>query len=316
MPNQSSVPVQYLTVEAEYQGQRIDNYLFRVLKGVPKSLIYRILRKGEVRVNKGRIKPHYHVQGGDIIRIPPLRMGEDAPKGVSRHAIDALSNSILYEDKRIIIINKPYGMAVHGGSGVSSGVIEIMREWRTDLHYLELVHRLDRETSGCLVLAKKRSALRQLHDLLATGQVQKRYLVIVRGAWQRGEYRLEQALQKNSLRSGERVVRVSDEGKDSISIFKPVSVRSQASLLEVQILTGRTHQIRVHAAHLGHPVAGDEKYGDEEFNRYIKSLGGKRMFLHARNLEFELAEPHTEIAVNAPLDKHFDAMLEKLNLEV
>lgn len=316
MPNQSSVPVQYVTVEAEYEGQRIDNYLIRVLKGVPKSLIYRILRKGEVRVNKGRIKPHYQVQEGDIIRIPPLRMGEDAPKGVSRSAIDALSNSILYEDKRIIIINKPCGMAVHGGSGVSSGVIEIMREWRTDLHYIELVHRLDRETSGCLILAKKRSALRQLHDLLSTGQVQKRYLVIVKGAWQRGEYRLEQALQKNTLRSGERVVRVSDEGKDSISVFKPIAVRSQASLLEVQILTGRTHQIRVHAAHLGHPVAGDEKYGDEEFNRYIKSQGGKRMFLHARNLEFELAEPHTEIAVNAPLDTQFDTILAKLNLEV
>lgn len=316
MPNQSSLPVQYLTVEAEYQGQRIDNFLFRVLKGVPKSQIYRILRKGEVRVNKGRIKPQYKVQGGDVIRIPPLRMGEETPKGVSQRAIEALSNSILYEDKRIIIINKPCGMAVHGGSGVSAGVIEIMREWRDDLHYLELVHRLDRETSGCLILAKKRSALRQLHDLLSNGLVQKRYLVIVQGAWQRGEYRLEQALQKNTLRSGERVVRVSDDGKESISVFKPLSVRSHASLLEVQILTGRTHQIRVHAAHLGHPVAGDEKYGNDEFNRFIKSQGGQRMFLHARSLEFELSEPHAEIAVNAPLDRQFDLMLGKLNLEI
>jgi len=314
-PDQKTISVQYLTVEAEFQGQRIDNYLFRVLKGVPKSQIYRILRKGEVRVNKGRIKPQYRVQDGDIIRIPPLRMGEDTPRTISTHAIQALTDSILYEDKRIIIINKPCGMAVHGGSGVSAGVIEVMRQWRTDLHYLELVHRLDRETSGCLILAKKRSALRQLHELLGTGQVQKRYLVIVKGAWQRGEYRLEQALQKNTLRSGERVVRVNDEGKASVTVFKPLAVRSQASLLEVQILTGRTHQIRVHAAHLGHPVAGDEKYGDAEFNRYLKGLGGQRMFLHARNLEFELTEPHAEIAVNAPLDRQFDMMLEKLKLE-
>lgn len=314
MQNQTHNQVHYLTVAPEFEGQRIDNYLIRVLKGVPKSQIYRILRKGEVRVNKGRIKPHYRVQPGDQIRIPPLRMSDATTPQVGPKSVQALENAILYEDKRIIIINKPCGMAVHGGSGVSVGVIEAMRHWRTDLHYLELVHRLDRETSGCLILAKKRSALRQLHEQLRESDMHKRYLVVVQGAWERGEYRLEKALNKNVLRSGERMVRVSDEGKSAISIFKPVIVRSKASLMEVQILTGRTHQIRVHAAFLGHPVAGDDKYGDETFNRYVKSLGAGRMLLHARSLEFEMTEPHIEIAVNAPLDKPFEKTLEALKL--
>ena len=314
MKNQTHNQVQYLTVDPEYQGQRIDNYLIRVLKGVPKSQIYRILRKGEVRINKGRIKPHYRVQTGDQIRVPPIRTAESATPRVSQRSIADLEQAILYEDKRIIIINKPCGMAVHGGSGISAGVIEAMRQWRSDLPYLELVHRLDRETSGCLILAKKRSALRQLHEQLRESDMHKRYLAIVKGAWERGEYRIDKSLHKNVLRSGERVVRVSDEGKVATSIFKPLLVRSMASLMEVQILTGRTHQIRVHAAHLGHPVGGDEKYGDDGFNRYLKSLGGHRMFLHARSLEFEMSEPHTEIAVNAPLDGQFEKMLEKLKL--
>jgi len=314
MKNQTHNQVQYLTVDPEYQGQRIDNYLLRVLKGVPRSQIYRILRKGEVRINKGRTKPHYRVQSGDQIRIPPIRMAEASSPRVSQRSIQDLEQTILYEDKRIIIINKPYGMAVHGGSGIDAGVIEAMRQWRTDLPYLELVHRLDRETSGCLILAKKRSALRQLHEQLRESDMRKRYLTIVQGAWERGEYRIEKPLHKNVLRSGERVVRVSEQGKMAISIFNPLIVRSQASLLEVQILTGRTHQIRVHASHLGHPVGGDDKYGDESFNRYLKSLGGGRMFLHARTLEFEMSEPHTEIAVNAPLDTQFEKMLDKLKL--
>ena len=316
MKNQTHNQVQYLTVDPEYQGQRIDNYLIRVLKGVPKSQIYRILRKGEVRINKGRTKPHYRVQTGDQIRVPPLRLAESTSPRISPRSIEDLAQAVLYEDKRVIIINKPYGMAVHGGSGVSAGVIEAMRQWRSDLPYLELVHRLDRETSGCLILAKKRSALRQLHEQLREADMHKRYLAIVQGPWERGEYRIDKPLHKNVLRSGERVVRISDSGKAAISVFKPLLVRSAASLMEVQILTGRTHQIRVHAAYLGHAVGGDEKYGDDGFNRYLKSLGGQRMFLHARSLEFELTEPHTEIAVNAPLDAQFEHMLEKLNLVV
>ena len=314
MKSSTNSQVQYHTVDPEFQGQRIDNYLLRVLKGVPRSQIYRILRKGEVRVNKGRTKPHYRVQSGDVIRVPPIRIAETNSPKISQRAIQSLEQAVLYEDKRIIIINKPYGMAVHGGSGIDAGVIEAMRAWRDDLPYLELVHRLDRETSGCLILAKKRSALRQLHEQLRESDLRKRYLAIVQGAWERGEYRVEKALHKNVLRSGERIVRVSEQGKPAVSIFHPQIVRSQASLMDIQILTGRTHQIRVHAAFLRHPIGGDEKYGDETFNRYLKSLGGSRMFLHARSLEFEMTEPQTEIAVNAPLDAQFEKMLEKLKL--
>ena len=315
MKNQEHTKVQWLTVDAEYAGQRIDNYLIRILKGVPKSMVYRILRKGEVRVNKGRIKPTYRLKAGDELRIPPIRMSADSNPGSSA-AGERLESRILYEDKRIIILNKPSGIAVHGGSGIQFGVIESMRKSRTDLHYLELVHRLDRDTSGCLVLAKKRSALRQLHELLRVGKIQKRYLALVQGNWQYGTKRIDVPLQKQILRSGERVVRVSEHGKAASSTFRPLAVSSKASLLEVEIHTGRTHQIRVHAAHTGHPIAGDEKYGDESFNRYLASLGFKRLFLHARGIAFELEEPHVYIAINAPLDKKFEDVLSKLSLTV
>jgi len=313
-PISSSGQVEHLTVAAEYDGQRIDNFLLRHLKGVPKTLIYRILRRGEVRVNKGRIKPTYRVQAGDEIRIPPLRRGASESINPSRGSIAAIQNRILYEDERLIIINKPCGMAVHGGSGVSYGVIEAMRHWRQDLHYLELVHRLDRETSGCLVLAKKRSALRQLHELFRTGGVDKRYLALVRGRWTLGKQTIDVPLRKNTLRSGERVVRVSAEGKQAVSIFRPLAIGDMASLLEVDIQTGRTHQIRVHAAHAGHPIAGDDKYGDDGFNRQIRRLGCPRLFLHARSLAFTLEEPHKSIAVNAPLDPELEQILDKLGL--
>lgn len=315
MKNQEHTKVQWLTVDAEYAGQRIDNYLIRILKGVPKSMVYRILRKGEVRINKGRIKPTYRLKAGDELRIPPIRMSADSNPGSSA-AGERLESRILYEDKRIIILNKPSGIAVHGGSGIQFGVIESMRKSRTDLHYLELVHRLDRDTSGCLVLAKKRSALRQLHELLRVGKIQKRYLALVQGNWQYGTKRIDVPLQKQVLRSGERVVRVSEHGKAASSTFRPLAVSSKASLLEVEIHTGRTHQIRVHAAHTGHPIAGDEKYGDESFNRYLASLGFKRLFLHARGIAFELEEPHVDIAINAPLDKKFEDVLSKLSLTV
>jgi len=315
MKNQEHTKVQWLTVDAEYAGQRIDNYLIRILKGVPKSMVYRILRKGEVRVNKGRIKPTYRLKAGDELRVPPIRMSADSNPGSSA-AGERLESRILYEDKRIIILNKPSGIAVHGGSGIQFGVIESMRKSRTDLHYLELVHRLDRDTSGCLVLAKKRSALRQLHELLRVGKIQKRYLALVQGNWQYGTKRIDVPLQKQILRSGERVVRVSEHGKAASSTFRPLAVSSKASLLEVEIHTGRTHQIRVHAAHTGHPIAGDEKYGDESFNRYLASLGFKRLFLHARGIAFELEEPHADIAINAPLDKKFEDVLSKLSLTV
>jgi 23S rRNA pseudouridine955/2504/2580 synthase len=313
--NQPHSQVEFVTVVSEQGGQRIDNFLLRHLKGVPKTLIYRILRKGEVRVNKGRIKPDYRVQAGDEIRIPPIRRAQEQQRPPSNRQINTLTGRILYEDERLIVVNKPAGMAVHGGSGVSHGVIETMRHWRDDLHFLELVHRLDRETSGCLVLAKKRSALRQLHALLRQGQVEKRYLALVKGAWPHGKQRVEVSLRKNTLRSGERMVNVSDEGKTAISTFYPLAVGKTASLLEIHIETGRTHQIRVHAAHLGHPIAGDDKYGDRAFNQQIRKLGLSRLFLHARSLAFTLAEPHKSIAVNAPLDDELIQILNKLGLQ-
>lgn len=316
MKNQQPMKVQWLTVDAEYADQRIDNYLLRVLKGVPKSMIYRILRRGEVRVNKGRVKPTYRLKAGDEVRIPPVRTSsvEDNHREVSESTRKLLESRILYEDKRIIIINKPGGLAVHGGSGVQSGVIELMRRWRTDLHFLELVHRLDRDTSGCLILAKKRSALRQLHEKLRNGEVHKRYLALLEGNWQYGEKKVIVPLQKQVLRSGERIVRASEHGKYAATTFRPLAVSKKASLMDVEIHTGRTHQIRVHAAYCGHPIAGDEKYGSEQFNRYLKGLGFKRLFLHARGLAFELDEPHVDVAINAPLDEELEALLVKLKL--
>lgn len=314
--NQAHSKVEQVTVETEYAGQRIDNYLLRYLKGVPKTRIYRILRKGEVRVNKGRIKPGYRLCPGDTIRIPPISRSAEKVINPSQRALAVIENNVLYEDPRILIINKPSGMAVHGGSGVSYGVIEAVRHWRHELHYLELVHRLDRETSGCLVLAKKRSALRQLHEQLREGRMEKRYLALVKGNWQYGTRVVDVPLRKNTLRSGERIVKVSEHGKQAVSIFKPIAVSRQASLLEVQIKTGRTHQIRVHAAYTGHPVAGDDKYGERGFNRQLESLGLHRMFLHARGLAFSLEEPHKDIAINAPLDAELESILKKLSISV
>ena len=269
-----TVAVKMVEIDADQAGQRIDNYLLSRLKGAPKSLIYRILRKGEVRVNKGRIKPDYRLQAGDIVRIPPVRVGEARPDNrPAERDLLRIENSIIYEDKRLFIINKPSGLAVHGGSGLSYGIIEALRTLRPDAPFLELVHRLDRETSGCLIIAKKRSALRLLHELLRNNQVDKQYLTLVKGEWKGGDRRIEAPLRKNTLRSGERMVIVSEDGKEARSLFRPLCVNARASLMQVKLDTGRTHQIRVHAVHSGHPIAGDEKYGDEAFNTSMKALG-------------------------------------------
>lgn len=312
-PKASPAP-RLIHVDATHQGQRIDNFLITALKGVPRSHIYRVLRTGEVRVNKGRIKPTYRVQEGDAVRIPPIHT---AAPGVAvnpgTRVLDLIVNSIIYEDKGLIIINKPSGTAVHGGSGLSYGVIEALRMARPEATGLELVHRLDRETSGCLMIAKKRSVLRGLHDLLRSdGGVNKRYLALVQGRWQGGRRTVDAGLIKNQLRSGERVVRVSDEGKSSASLFQPQTVYAEASLVEVQPLTGRTHQIRVHAAHINHPIAGDDKYGDETFNKRMAELGLKRLFLHAHSLSFELPDTGQKISVSAPLGDELKALLQQL----
>lgn len=305
-----------LEVDASHEGQRIDNFLMTSLKGVPRSHIYRVLRTGEVRVNKGRIKPTYRVQEGDLVRIPPIHTAEPgaAPNPGTR-VLDLISRSIIYEDKGLIIINKPPGIAVHGGSGLSYGVIEALRIARLDAPDLELVHRLDRETSGCLMIAKKRSVLRGLHDLLRGdredgGAVDKRYLALVQGRWEGGRQTVDASLLKNQLSSGERIVRVSDTGKASTSLFQPQAVYAQASLVEVRPLTGRTHQIRVHAAHIDHPIAGDDKYGNEDFNKRMAALGLRRLFLHAHSLSFELPDTGQRISVSAPLDDELKAVLQ------
>lgn len=280
--------VQNDLISDDQAGQRIDNYLLTRLKGAPRTLIYRILRKGEVRVNKGRIKPEYRLQPGDVVRIPPVRLPEaDAPPLVGQGILNALQQNILYEDKGLIVVNKPAGLAVHGGSGLNFGVIEAMRQLRpTEAQQLELVHRLDRDTSGCLMIARKRSMLRHLHaELRGDGPgkgVDKRYLALVRGRWPSHIKRVHAPLLRNNLRSGERMVEVNPEGKESLTEFSVVQRFGElATLVEARPITGRTHQIRVHARHAGHPIAGDDKYGDDDFSRIIREKGGKRLFLHA-----------------------------------
>lgn len=311
--------VEWVDINADQAGQRIDNFLLTYLKGVPRSLVYRILRTGEIRVNKGRVKAPYRLQAGDRIRIPPVNRSPTGQTSLpSQKTVERIQNAILYEDDRLIILNKPSGIAVHGGSGLNYGVIEAMRASRPNEKFLELVHRLDRDTSGCLVIAKTRAALRQLHALLReeeTDGIDKRYLALVKGSWRGGARDVNAPLHKNTLSSGERMVRVSPEGKASLSIFKPIASSAIASLVEVQLMTGRTHQVRVHAAHIKRPIAGDTKYGDEEFNRQMRDLGLKRLFLHAWRLEFTLHEPQQTICITAPLESQLINTLQQLGID-
>ncbi len=312
----ASTKARIVEIDEERAGQRIDNFLLASLKGVPKSRVYRMLRKGEVRVNKGRIKAHYRLQSGDAVRIPPVRVAEaDAPVNPGQRVLKRIEAGIIVEEKGFLLLNKPSGIAVHGGSGLNYGVIEALRVLWPKAPYLELVHRLDRDTSGCLLIAKRRSVLRELHRLLREGGVDKRYLALVKGQWQGGERRVDAPLLKNTLRSGERVVTVNSEGKSAVSIFRPVTIFAQASLVEVSLLTGRTHQIRVHAASIGHPIVGDEKYGDAEFDRKMKKYGVRRLFLHARSLGFSLNGLDEQAPVHqfeAPLGDELEAVLNSL----
>ena len=317
----SSPKVQFVEISADHAGQRIDNYLMCQLKGVPKSLVYRIVRKGEVRVNKGRIKPEYRLKEGDVVRIPPVRQAEKkVPGKVSGKILKQIESRILFEDKRIMIINKPSGLAVHGGSGLSFGLIEVLRQLRPNDKELELVHRLDRDTSGCLIIAKKRSALRRLHEQLREGTMDKRYMTLVKGKWKGRSKWVDAPLLKNVIKSGERLVFVDPKGKDARTQFIPYSVGDEASLMSVKLDTGRTHQIRVHAQHIGFPIAGDDKYGDDEFNRQLKSKGLKRLFLHAFSLKFHLPDTETgedvPIYIEAPLDEALVNTLNRLQIDL
>ena len=304
--------VRLVTVGENSDGQRLDNFLMAQLKGVPKSWIYRVLRRGEVRVNKGRCKPERRLQIGDIVRIPPVREAQrqtgEAPAGL----IEKIEQSIIYEDSSMLVINKPAGIAVHGGSGLSHGVIEILRASRPLAPYLELAHRLDRETSGCLMLAKKRSALKRLQELQRAGRIEKRYLALLAGRSRKGGWRTDVPLQKNTLKSGERVVRVDPQGKQAITHFKVVQRFPESMLVEATLETGRTHQIRVHAAANGTPILGDPKYGDEDANRAMRELGLRRLFLHAASLRFEWPETPGGMHIEAELPTELQSVLEAL----
>ena len=306
--------VQLIEVAPDFADQRIDNFLRTQLKGVPKTLIYRILRKGEVRVNKGRIKPEYKLQAGDIVRVPPLRLAErDEPEPVAQGLLERLEAAIVYEDKALIVLNKPAGIAVHGGSGLNYGVIEVFRQLRPDAKDLELVHRLDRDTSGLLMIAKKRSMLRHLHEQLRGDGVDKRYMALVRGHWATARKQVNAPLQKSNLRSGERMVEVDGEGKEALTLFRVLRRFGDfATLVEAKPVTGRTHQIRVHAKHAGHSIAGDSKYGDDDFTREIRELGGKRLFLHAYELHVPLPEGGV-LKLEAPVDDMWAKTLERLS---
>ena len=307
--------VAWLTIGVEAEGQRIDNFLIRTLKGVPKSHIYRILRSGEVRINKRRAGPDARLAPGDTIRIPPVRVA--APPEMPRPAARRrFKPTILLEDDTLIVVDKPAGLAVHGGSGIALGLIEQLRQSRPDSRFLELVHRLDRETSGVLLVAKRRSALTALHAQLRAGEVDKRYLVLVRGPWRDAVRRVSVPLHKFSTRDGERKVRVEDCGRPAVTIFRSEQVWSAhqppLALLEAELKTGRTHQIRVHLAHIGHPIAGDDKYGDFAWNRELAREGLKRMFLHACRATFMHPATGETVEVASPVPGELTGYLQTL----
>lgn len=302
--------VRKVVITADTAGQRVDNFLQRELKGVPKSRVYRLLRKGEVRVNGRRIDAAYRLGEGDEVRVPPVRTSEPAePVRPPDRLLQELQQRIIYEDDRLLVLDKPPGLAVHGGSGLQFGLIEALRALRPKAPFLELVHRLDRETSGCLVVAKKRSALREMHELLRTGRVEKRYLTLLLGRLPRGVVPVEAPLDSGHKQGGERVVRVASSGKAARTVFRTVARYGGYTLAEADIATGRTHQIRVHAAHLGYPVLGDARYGDKDANQALRKVGLRRLFLHAQSLEFDWGDGRPPLSVSTPLSEDLRRVL-------
>jgi 23S rRNA pseudouridine955/2504/2580 synthase len=307
-----STKVTLHTITENEAGQRIDNFLLRRLKGVPKSRIYRIIRKGEVRVNKKRIKAEYKLQLGDSLRIPPVQMEEKKPLSKAPdYLLKLVKKSIIFEDEHLIAVDKSSGLAVHGGSHSELGLIEILRQLRSDLPYLELVHRLDMETSGVLLIAKSRQMLQALHELFRDAhRIEKHYTALVAGEWRGGKQEVTDKLERKQDR--DQKVQVSDEGKESTSIFTPIKHYKNATLMDVQILTGRMHQIRTQLAHLEHPIIGDTMYGDKKINSYFeKHYGSKRLFLHASSLSFEIEDKKYKF--EAPLAKELQHTLIQLN---
>lgn len=311
-PRSVNQGVRFLEIDVDSSGQRLDNYLTRVLKGVPRTRLYRALRKGEVRVNKGRVRPDYRLVAGDMVRIPPLHQPEPGERPtIPRYWSELLTRRLVYEDGDLLVLNKPSGLAVHGGSGLNFGLIECLRQMRPDDRYLELVHRLDRDTSGLILIARRPAVLRELHRQLREKHVDKRYLALVAGSWPKNQRIVEAPLQKNVLQSGERMVRVNQEGKRAVTEFSIVERLRGATLIEARPITGRTHQIRVHAQHAGFPLCGDEKYSDERTAGFTQRLGIKRLFLHAQSLSFSLpAVGRLELEVG--LDNDLEMVLDKL----
>ncbi len=308
----NAVKVQWIEITEQHSGQRLDNFLLARLKGVPRSRIYRLLRKGEVRVNKGRKEAKFRLHIGDMVRIPPLRVRQERPVVMVPVALGkSLERDILFEDEAMIILNKPPGCAVHGGSGIASGVIEGLRQQRPDAPFLELVHRLDRDTSGCLLIAKKRSVLRKLHELFRDDDIEKTYLALFAGIWSREKVLVDVPLLKNVNKGGERMVVVSRAGKPSATQFRRIRHLPgvQATLVRALPKTGRTHQIRVHAAWLGHPLVGDQRYGAAEANREFRSRGFRRLFLHAEQLKFVHPATGQLLLINAPLPAELAALI-------
>lgn len=306
--------VRFVTIDANHEGQRIDNFLITFLKGVPKSLVYRIIRKGEVRVNKKRVKAVYRLKAGDQVRVPPVRVAEkteDIP--VSDGLKQVLQNSILRETDDWLVMNKPHGLSVHAGSGIKQGLIESLRQIRPDDGFLELVHRLDKETSGCILIAKNRISLNFLQEQLKQKQFSKKYHALAVGRWPEKTAQVNKPLLKQAIGDRERVVKINEQdGKASLTRFKILQRFKGCTLIEAEPVTGRTHQIRVHSQFAGHPLVGDVKYGDERVNESFKAQGFRRMFLHAASLEFPDPATEQRVKVQAPYEDSMDKMIKQL----
>lgn len=306
--------VNFVQIDEQNAGQRIDNFLMSYLKSVPKGHVYKIIRKGEVRVNKGRIKQTYKLQYGDSVRIPPVTVTEKQPQTAPGRSLLALiEQSIVYEDDYLIAINKPSGVAVHGGSGVSYGIIEAIRALKPDEKFLELIHRLDRDTSGCLLIARRRSALTSVQDQLRHRQTDKRYLALLCGKPAFNNKKVTAPLLREALKSGERFVKVDKKGKESTSYFTCLEKFNDTALVEIKIVTGRTHQIRVHSQYIGHTVAGDSKYGNFACNQRLKALGLKRLFLHSAQITIQHPNTGKKLTIKAPLSDELEDFLLQLN---
>ena len=301
--------VQFVDIDEDMAGQRIDNFLRNQLKTIPKSMIYRIVRKGEVRVNKKRIKAEYKLKAGDLVRIPPVTIEEKTEENVPStklNKVSELEQCIIYEDDHMLILNKPSGTAVHGGSGLKFGAIEALRALRPDARFLELVHRIDRDTSGILLVAKKRSALRHLQAQFREKTVQKYYFALVMGEWKNSCKVVNAPLLKNEVNS---IVRVNPNGKASETRFKVLEKFQDATLVQASPITGRTHQIRVHAQYTGHPIAWDDRYGDRRFDAYTGKVGLNRLFLHAANIKFTHPGSEEKVDISAPMEKRLERAL-------